>query len=58
MTEWKSQKIVAECDCPDALVPFILRKLNDALLTFESVQKPRIYRARAVCRLCARKGLK
>jgi len=42
MPELKEQKLVIEFESSDALIPFILRKLNDALLKFESVQKPRM----------------
>jgi len=31
-----------EFECPDALIPFILKKVNAVLVEFESVQKPRI----------------
>ena len=40
--ENKKQKLVIEFECPDEFIPFIMRKVNDALNTFESIQKPTI----------------
>lgn len=44
MTEPKKQRIIVEFKGDERLAPFIMKKINDAILTFESLTGLKIYK--------------